>query len=275
MTTAAPNPDAFREFEHEGWEAVPREYDESFASLTSQSIEPLLDAADVREGTELLDVATGPGYVAAAAARRGATVTGIDFSAAMLDLARRRNPALRFREGDAEQLPFDDAAFDALVMNFGLLHIARPERAVSEARRVLRRQGRFGFTVWAPPQSAVGLGLVLRAIERHGSMSVPLPPGPPFFRFSDPAECERVLIEAGFESPRVTVVPQVWRLRTAERLFEIMAGGTVRTAALLRAQSAQALVAIRDELREAAARYRSGDTIEIPMPSVLASAIKG
>jgi ubiquinone/menaquinone biosynthesis C-methylase UbiE len=230
---------------------------------------------EVREGLRVLDVATGPGYAAAAAARRGANVVGLDFSAAMVAEARRKHPTLDFREGDAEELPFADDSFDAVVMNFGLLHVPRPERAVREAHRVLRPRGRFGFTVWAPPEQAIGLGLVLRAIQRHGDMSVPLPPGPPFFRFSDSGECRRVLQDAGFESPHVNLVPQVWRLRSPEVLFEIMLCSTVRTAALLGAQAPHALDAIRDELRDATAAFRNGDAIELPMPSVLASAKKG
>ena len=272
---SATSEDAFHNFEHAGWELVPRQYDESFAALTVQSIEHLLEATEVRDGLRVLDVATGPGYAAAAAARRGADVVGLDFSAAMVAEARRKHPTLDFREGDAEDLPFADDSFHAVVMNFGLLHVPRPERAVREAHRVLRPRGRFGFTVWAPPEQAIGLGLVLRAIQRHGDMSVPLPPGPPFFRFSDSGECLRVLQDAGFESPRVVRVPQVWRLRSPELLFEIMLNSTVRTAALLGAQTSRALDAIRDELRDATAAFRNGDVIELAMPSVLASAKKG
>ena len=270
--TGTTGEDAFHAFEHAGWEAVPRQYDESFSALTAQSIEPLLDATGVREGLRVLDVATGPGHVASAAAGRGAHVVGLDFSAAMVAEARRQHPAIEFREGDAEELRFADEGLDAVVMNFGLLHLPRPERAVREAHRVLRRRGRFGFTVWAPPEQAIGFGLVLGAVRRHGDMSVPLPPGPPFFRFSDSRECTKVLQDAGFESPRVELVPQVWRLRSADALFEIMLHGTVRTAALLRAQTPRALDAIRGELREATAALRNGDVIELPMPSVLASA---
>jgi ubiquinone/menaquinone biosynthesis C-methylase UbiE len=273
--TSATSENAFHAFEHAGWEAVPRRYDESFAALTVQSIEPLLDATEVRDGLRLLDIATGPGYAAAAAARRGADVVGLDFSAAMVAEARRQHPTLDFREGDAEELPFADDSFHAVVMNFGLLHLPRPERAVREAHRVLRARGRFGFTVWAPPEQAIGLGLVLRAIQRHGDMSVHLPPGPPFFRFSDSGECMRVLQDAGFESPRVDLVPQVWRLRSPEALFEIMLHSTVRTAALLGAQTPDALDAIRGELRDATAACRNGDAIELAMPSMLASAMKG
>jgi len=274
MTSQPLDPDAFRAFEHAGWERIPERYHESFANLTTQAIGPLLDAADVRGGAHLLDVAAGPGYVAGAAAQRGASVVGVDFSAAMVAQAHRQYPALEFREGDAEALPFPDGRFDTVVTNFGLLHLARPEKALAEAHRVLRSGGRIAFTVWAKPEVALGFGIVLRAVQSHGNTNVPLPLGPPFFRFSEPRECSRVLLEAGFVTPAVTQVPQVWRLRSPAALFEIMLQGTVRTAGLLRAQTAEALDAIRADIRDAAKAHRKGDSIELPMPAVLASAIK-
>jgi ubiquinone/menaquinone biosynthesis C-methylase UbiE len=265
---------AFRAFEQAGWEHIPTRYHEAFGHLTSQAIESLLEAVDVRRGVRMRDVATGPGYVAAAAAQRGASGGGVDFSAMMVTEARRHHPTVVFQEGDAEALPLPDHSFDAVVMNFGLLHLGRPEQALAEAYRVLRAGGKLGFTVWAPPEDAVGLGRVLRAIQDHGSLQVPLPPGPPFFRFSDPAECRRTLLEAGFMAPQVRRVPQTWRLRSPDALVEIMHESTVRTAGLLRAQTPEALQAIHAAIREACGRYQHGGTIEVPMPAVLAAAIK-
>src|SRR5215470_2502040 len=100
------DPHSFREFEHSGWEKVPQRYREAWGNLTAQAIEPLLDAADVKKNTKVIDIATGPGFVAAAAAKRGAMVVGVDFSAAMVAEAQRNYPEVEFREGDAEQLPF-------------------------------------------------------------------------------------------------------------------------------------------------------------------------
>src|SRR5262245_12224806 len=97
-------------------------------------------------------------------------------------------------------------------MSFGMLHLGKPELAIAESYRVLRRDGRYAFTVWDTPDKAIGFGIVLAAIQRHGDMSVPLPPGPPFFRFSDSEESIRTLNAAGFVDVRVTQVPQVWRL---------------------------------------------------------------
>jgi SAM-dependent methyltransferase len=273
MVSPSMHSNAFRAFEHAGWENIPTQYHEAFGDLTTQTIDPLLDAVDVRRDMWVLDVATGPGYVAAAAAQRGASVLGVDFSAAMVAEARRRYPAVTFQEGDAEELPFPDDSFDAVVMNFGLLHLGRPEQALAEAHRVLRAGGKLGFTVWAKPEEAVGFGMVLSAIQKHGSLQVPLPPGPPFFRFSDPAECRRTLLEIGFVAPDVMPVPQVWRLRSPDALCEIMQASAVRTAGLLRAQTSEALQAIRAALRDAVGSYQQGDTIELPMPAVLATAI--
>ena len=134
MASRTADPSAFHAFEQAGWESIPRAYQDAFGTLTTQAIEPLLDAARVGPGVRVLDVATGPGYVAGAAARRGASVVGIDFSAAMLAEARRHHPAIDFQAGDAEALPFPDASFDAVVMSFGLLHLGRPDQALAEAQ---------------------------------------------------------------------------------------------------------------------------------------------
>src|SRR5437763_15928404 len=103
-----------------------------------QSVPALLDAAHVTAGTRLLDVACGPGYAAAAAAARGALPLGIDFSSEMVEEAGGRYPGLEFREGGAEQLSLLDTSFDGEALNFGMLHLGRPEAAIPESDRVRR-----------------------------------------------------------------------------------------------------------------------------------------
>lgn len=265
---------SFRDFEHQGWQGIPQQYHQAFGDLTTQSVEPLLDAAGVEKGTKVIDIATGPGYVAAAAARRGASVIGVDFSTAMITEAERRHPGVEFREGDAEQLPFGDGLFGAAVMNFGLLHLGRPDQALSEACRVLRVGGRLAFTVWGKPEEAVAFGIVLDAIKKHGDPDVLLPEGPPFFRFSEPEESIRSLLAAGFASPDVLRIPQVWRLPSTDSLFEVMKDSTVRTAGLLRAQQPGALDRIREAIREELTRYQKPNAVELPMPAILAFGVK-
>lgn len=264
----------FKEFELSGWQSVADGYAEYFSSLTGQTVEPVLDAAGVSTGMEVLDVASGPGIVAAAAAERGAQVTGVDFSAVMVEMAGKNYPGIQFELGDAEELQLGDGSFDAVVMNFGLLHLEQPEKAVSEAYRVLRKGGRFAFSVWALPEDAKAFGIVLRAIERHGNLQAAIPAGPPFFRFSDVGKTVVFMREAGFVDPQGELVRLRWELGKAEDLFEAFYTGTPRTGGLLRAQTEEQLSAIRAAVTEAAKGFRSGDRVVIPMAAVVYSGRK-
>ena len=268
------DPAAFRDFEFEGWQKVANRYHDSFALVTIQCIDELLDAAGVHSGSQTLDIATGPGYAAGRAAARKAIVTGIDFSSEMIEEARRRFPSVDFQIGDAESLSFPDASFDAAIMNFGMLHLGRPDRAAAEACRVLRNNGGFAFSVWDTPDKTRGFGIVLEATRKHGDMSVPLPPGPPFFRFSDTAESTQLLTLAGFEDVQVRRVPQTWRLPSPDTLFDIMMNASVRNAALLHAQRPEALELIRREIHAQVSEHYVSGMFELPMPAVLYSARK-
>ena len=267
---------SFADFELAGWEdeATAAEYDRHLSSVTTQSIDALLDAAGVSRGGRVLDIATGVGYVAAAAAQRGAAAVGIDFSATQVRLAQERYPAVRFEHADAEALPFAAESFDAVVNAFGLCHLPHPDVGLREAFRVLKPGGRVAFSVWDVPEKVVGFGAVYAAIRAHGSMDVGLPAGPNFFLFSSPEASLGALRDAGFAEPTFRQVPQVWRVADPDQLFEMVATGTVRAAATLRAQSPEARQAICQAVRKTVLAYASGDGYEVPMPAVVAAAVK-
>jgi ubiquinone/menaquinone biosynthesis C-methylase UbiE len=267
---------SFREFEQAGWEdsSVVAKYHEHLASVTTQSVDALLDAVGIRSGSRVLDVATGAGYIAGAAAQRGANATGIDFSGTQVRLAREKYPTVRFEQADAEALPFDPDTFDAVVNGFGMCHLPNPDVALREASRVLKRGGRVAFTVWDTPERAVALGAVYAAVRAHGSLDVGLPAGPNFFLFSDPEQSIKALLSAGFVSPSCRQVPQVWRVSDPDKIFEGIAEGSVRAAATLRAQSSAAREAIKTALRDTVAAYKRGDDFEVPLPAILATAAK-
>jgi len=100
------------------------------------------ELARVGPGSTALDVATGTGDLAIELARRGAEVTGSDFAPAMLEIARRKAPGLRFEEGDALSLAYPDGSFDAVTVGFGARNFADLDRGLGEMARVTRAGGR-------------------------------------------------------------------------------------------------------------------------------------
>jgi SAM-dependent methyltransferase len=122
------DPQVVRDFEYAGWERAAAQYAATFARATQGFIDELLHAACVGAGMRVLDLACGPGPVTAALDGRGAHPVGLDFSPAMLTLARGAHPSLQFEEGDAEASPFADRSFDAVVGNFGIHHVRTQSR---------------------------------------------------------------------------------------------------------------------------------------------------
>ncbi|MBX9744308.1 MAG: methyltransferase domain-containing protein [Chlamydiales bacterium] len=115
----------------------------------------IIHALDIQKGVHFLDVACGPGYLAAAAHQKGAKVSGVDFSSSMVSRAKQLHSNIDFNEGDAENLEgYQDGCFDAVGMNFGIVHLGQPEQALKAAYRVLKAGGRVAFTAWCnPPKS--------------------------------------------------------------------------------------------------------------------------
>ncbi len=110
----------------------------------------LFDRAQIGPGTRLLDIACGSGYAASVAAGRGAGVSGLDASAALIAIARTRTPAGDFRVGDMFALPFADGCFDVATSFNGIWQGC--EDALVEARRVVRPGGMVGFSFWGSPK---------------------------------------------------------------------------------------------------------------------------
>jgi SAM-dependent methyltransferase len=263
--------DPFWEFEREGWERAAARYEECWTD-TELFVDPLLNAAGVRAGSRLLDLACGPGFVSEAAAQRGAEPVGLDFAPAMVERAKSRCPALRFVEGDAQQLAFPGASFDAVTMNFGILHLSQPEAALSEARRVLAPGGRFAFTAWVEEGHAAD-EIVAAALAAHAA-PVQVPEGPAVYRFADADESRRALAQAGFDagSFRAETMTVRWRVPTAELLFEAQLRAGVRIGAVLRAQPPERLEAIRAAIVEGVRRYADGEVFTLPIVARVVSA---
>ncbi len=142
--------------------------------------ELLCEAAGVCAGQRVLDVATGSGNTALAAARRFCQVTAVDYVPSLLERGRQRAEAesleIRFQEGDAENLPFPDASFDTVLSTVGVMFAPNQQQAARELLRVCRPGGTIALTAWVPEGMVGGW---FRTTARY----VPPPPGlkPPSF----------------------------------------------------------------------------------------------
>ena len=149
----------------------------TFARYLEPGAAEFFQRLDVKPGTRLLDIACGSGQLALMAARAGADVAGVDIAANLIEQARTRAQAeglaVRFEEGDAENLPYPDRSFDLVASLIGAMFAPRPEVAAAEMLRVCRPGGRIAMANWTP-QGFVGQ--MFRTTGKHVSPSPSLPP---------------------------------------------------------------------------------------------------
>ena len=150
--------DELKERSAAAWSSAPWEQAEH---LIGDAHEQLVAAVDPKPGERWLDVGTGAGAVALRLARLGADVTGIDPAYGLIEAARRRAAdeglEVAFDVGDAESLPYGDAAFDGVASSMGMIFAPDHAAVAREATRVLRPGGRLGFTAWRPDAAFFGL----------------------------------------------------------------------------------------------------------------------
>ena len=230
-----------------------------FAPLQTFTTEPaarLVRFAGIQSGNRVLDVACGTGVVAITAARCGATVTGLDLTPELLDVARdnARIAAVDtdWHEGDVESLPFAAASFDVVVSQFGHMFAPRPETAVDEMLRVLKPGGTIAFSTW-PPELFIG-----RLFSLTARYAPPLPPGvaaPPLW--GDPLVIQERLgtrVEH-LRFDRATMVVPALSARHQREHFERTAGPVVKLVEMLTATDPRRLESYRAECEALIAEY--------------------
>jgi SAM-dependent methyltransferase len=274
MSSEAEN--RYRNFEHGSWERAAQHYTDSFGTFTAPFARPLLDAVGCSAGTQILEIASGTGYISQLASILGATAAGVDFSAAMVAEAKTRCLSASFSEADAEDLPFGAESFDAVVIGFGVHHFPSPRLAVSEARRVLRIGGRFAFTVWSSSDNKIQQVLI-DGITESGLRGSALPT-PPNGDINSVETCIRLLSAAGFgvELSSARKLKIGLAVPSAQRLLEITARSTARGAAMIRAQPEHVMPAVIASVERAMDPYRCpiGQGYEVPAVAILAVATR-
>ena len=234
--------------------------------------EQLVDSADLHAGWRVLDVATGSGNAAIAAARLGCEVVGVDYVPALLDRGRLRAAAegldVALLEGDAEALPFPDRSFDAVTSVFGSMFAPDHQRAASELLRVCRPGGTIALASWTPEGF---IGQLFRTVAAH----VPPPAGVQSPMLWGKEAHLRELFGDGIESLELAERTFTFRFRSAEEFvdfFRTWYGPTLKAFAAV--DGAEARQALEDDLVALARRFdRLGGVDAIAIPATYTEAV--
>lgn len=210
----------------------------------ADAIEHCVLRLDPQPGERILDLATGTGWTSRLLARRGAIVTGTDIASGLLDAARAHAQdaglTIDYRLGDAEDLPFADGSFDAVISTFGVMFASRPEAAAREMARVCRPGGRVALATWAPDGKVFAMFTVMKAYMPPAPAQAP--PSP--FEWGRPDRIRQLLAE--YFDLRLEPGTSYYREPSAEAAWETFSTGYGPTR-MLAAQ-------LDDERREALRR---------------------
>jgi len=266
----------FAAAEKVGWagDAKAESYVDLFAPVSDQLVPSLVEATCVAHGGSILDLCCGHGNTSDALIETGAAVTGLDFSPAMLALARRRVPGAKFVEGDAASLPFQADSFDAVVCNVGFGHLPDPHSVLREISRVLRPGGIAAMTSWREAEYSATFQIVFSAVQAHGDPSL-APPAPDFHLFSKREEAREALAAAGFTSPKFMDIDSAFHFSDPSGLADVIEKATVRAAMLISSQTPTARAAIREAMTKRVAN-EFGDASSqwrVPFPATMVAAI--
>ena len=266
--------EGFAQIERNGWtnEDIAAGYVDLFSPASDLAVPNIISG--IPSGARVLDLCCGQGNVTEALLNLGLDAVGVDFSPKMLDFARRRVPTGNFVEADAEDLIFDDAEFDAVVCNFGLIHVPDQPRALAEIRRVLKPGGRFAMTAWSGPDVSPAFRIFYGSVQEHGSPDVTMPEGPNFHQFANEATARTLLGDANLAMQSHERVDCYLSLNAPGDLAEIFQKGAPRGGYLLTQQPDENRTAIKmtvtEKVRE---QFADGGRWRAPIPAALVKSV--
>jgi SAM-dependent methyltransferase len=234
------------------WGAAARDWARLAEPAATPFYDAVFDAIGVGPGVSLLDAGCGAGYALTLAAARGATVTGLDASAGLLEVARERLGDAGLHEGDLEALPFGDASFDAVTAFNSVQFAADPGAAVRELGRVARHDAPVAIVTWGAPERCESR-VIIAAI---GALLPPPPAGAGGpFALSEPGRLEELAESAGLRPERVAEVPTPFSYPDLETAIQTqLSAGPARRAIEYAGESAT-----REALGAAFAASRQSD----------------
>lgn len=237
----------------ENWGAASQAYDEKIAPFTGSYAPELVERLDADETSKVLEVAAGSGALTEVLAPEVGSLLATDFSSEMIERLRARLGAREIANVECAvmngmALELEDAAFDRVICNFGLMLFPDRSRGFAEMRRVLRPGGRAVVSGWAGPSDFEAFGIFMAALQ-HAIPDRPAPPAPaPIFSLADPDAFRAEMEAAGFVDARVDLVEGHFDAESNDHLWDMLTSGAPPAKVLLDQIGPEATVEVRASL---------------------------
>lgn len=254
------------------WNRMAATYEARSQPFTMHFAAAAVATLDIGPSSKVLDVATGTGSAALAAARTGAQVTAIDFSAGMVERVRAHGlPNIDARQMDGHALDLPDVSFDAALSVFGVMLFADWRAGLREMARVTRPGGSAAIAVWKSPDGAAVHLLLSQIIRSLYPDRIGPSPSEGLVELADPGRLATAVIAAGFSDPTITEVTCDFGLKVGgpddvARLFEFVPHWS-------RLDATQNAAVAREFARQVE-RGRVGDIFPIPSTALIATAVR-
>ena len=285
QTTKAPagGLDELRAGLHTMWGSVAPGWEQNADFVDGRTVDltrAMLEAASLKPGERVLELACGPGGLGSAAAER----VGADGEVVLSDVAPEMTAIAAARSKvrglgnvtaldlDLERIDQPDSSYDAVLCREGIMLVPDPDGSASEIRRVLRPGGRVVVSVWGPRDRNPWLGAMLDAVGAQLGVTFPPPGMPGPFALDGRDKLLAVLSGAGFEDVSVDEVETPWIGGSFDQWWLVTTALAGPLSKLLEAQSPEAIDAIRSHAREALAPYETPDGLEVPGVSLVGAA---
>jgi ubiquinone/menaquinone biosynthesis C-methylase UbiE len=265
----------YRKVSHATWERMAAGWDRRRAWMwdVSHAVgEQMVSKLDPQPGQTVLELAAGTGETGfAAAARLGddGLLISTDFSAPMVEAARRRAEELglsnvEFQVTDAERMTLDDDSVDGVLCRWGYMLMADPQAALAETRRVLRDGGRLCLSVWGPAEDNQWGAISRRALVEAGHASAPDPADPGIFAMSNEERIRELVTGAGFETVEIEPVRVEYRFEDFEDYWRFIHDLAGAVALVLERLNEDELAQVREEMERSLKSFRSNGSYVMP-----------